>query len=78
MTNAKQNNKVNVTVGGAKFVTVGGAKMQDITLTHTETKAFAYNTKSRVEFLGKFEAVIETRKRISVEKVKRAITELEN
>ena len=79
MTNTKHNNKVNVTVGGAKFQTTidSGAtinvidrdtvnKMQDIKLTRTNTKAFAYNTKSPVEFLGKFEAVIETRKRLSV------------
>ncbi len=79
MTNQKNSNKVNVTVAGAKFkITMDtGAtinvidrdtfnKMQDITLNRTNTKAFAYNTKSPVEFLGKFEAVIETRKRISV------------
>ncbi|CAB4007481.1 PREDICTED: uncharacterized protein K02A2.6-like [Paramuricea clavata] len=79
MTNTKHNNKVNVKVGGAKFQTTidSGAtinvidrdtfnKMQEIKLTRTNTKAFAYNTKSPVEFLGKFEAVIETRKRISV------------
>ena len=79
MTNQKNNNKVNVTVGGAKFkITIDtGAtinvidrdtynKMQDITLNRTNTKAFAYNTTSPVEFLGKFEGVIETRKRISV------------
>ncbi|CAB4022955.1 PREDICTED: uncharacterized protein K02A2.6-like [Paramuricea clavata] len=79
MTNTKLNNKVNVKVGVAKFQTTidSGAtinvidrdtfnKMQDIKLTRTNTKAFAYNTKSPVEFLGKFEAVIETRKRISV------------
>ncbi|CAB4042051.1 Hypothetical predicted protein, partial [Paramuricea clavata] len=66
MTNTKQ---VNVKVGGAKFQTTidSGAtinvidrdtfnKMQDIKLTRTNTKAFAYNTKSPVEFLGKFEA----------------------
>ena len=41
-------------------------KMQDITLNRTNTKAFAYNTTSPVEFLGKFEGVIETRKRISI------------
>ncbi|CAB3996492.1 PREDICTED: uncharacterized protein LOC107336737 [Paramuricea clavata] len=79
MTNTKHNNKVNVKVGGAKFQTTIDSsatinvidhdtfnKMQDIKLTCTNTKAFAYNTKSPVEFLGKFEAVIETRKRISV------------
>ena len=79
MTNGKNNNKVNVTVGGAKFkITIDtGAtinvidrdtfnKMQDVTLNRTNTKAFAYNTKSPVEFIGKFESVIETRKRVSV------------
>ena len=78
MTNQK-NNKVNVTMGGAKFkITIDtGAtinvidrdtfnKMQDVTLNRTNTKAFAYSTKSPVEFLGKFETVIETRKRMTV------------
>ena len=37
--------------------------MQDVTLNRTNTKAFAYNTKSPVE-LRKFESVNETRKRI--------------
>ena len=67
MTNQKNNNKVNVTVGGAKFkITIDtGAtinvidrdtfnKMQDITLNRTNTRAFAYNTKSPVELIGKF------------------------
>ena len=53
----KQDNKVNVTEGGAKFKTTidSGAtidatdhdtfrKMQDITLTSTKTKAFAYDS----------------------------------
>ena len=31
--------------------------MQDITLSRTNTEAFAYNTTSPVEFLGKFEEV---------------------
>ena len=64
-----------MTVGGAKFKTTidSGAtinvidhgtfsKMQNITLTHTKTKAFAYDTTSPVEFVGKFDAVIETKK----------------
>jgi hypothetical protein len=79
MTNTKHNNKVNVTVGSAKFQTTIDSgttinvidhdtfnKMQDIKLTRTNNKAFTYNTKSPVEFLGKFEAVIETQKQISV------------
>ncbi|CAB4036105.1 Retrovirus-related Pol poly from transposon [Paramuricea clavata] len=66
MTNTKHNDKVNVTVGGAKFQTTIGSgatinvidrdtfnKMQDIKLTRTNTKAFAYNTKSPVEFWKK-------------------------
>ena len=40
--------------------------MQNIALTRTKTKAFAYDTTSPVEFVGKFDAVIETKKRISV------------
>ena len=79
LTKSKQGNKVNVTVGGAKFKTTidSGAtinvidhgtfsKMQNIALTRTKTKAFAYDTTSPVEFVGKFDAVIETKKRISV------------
>ena len=66
-------------MGGAKFKTTidSGAtinvidhgtfsKMQNITLTRTKTKAFAYDTTSPVEFVGKFDAVIGTKKRISV------------
>ena len=79
MTDQKNDNKVNVTVGGAKFratIDTGATinvvdrdtfnKMLDIALNRTSTKAFAYDTKSPVQFLSKFEAVIETRKRISV------------
>ena len=78
LTKSKQDNKVNVTVGGAKFKTIDSgatinvidhgtfSKMQNITLTRTKTKAFAYGTTSPVEFVGKFDAVIETKKRISV------------
>ena len=40
------------------------SKMQNITLTRTKTKAFAYDTTSPVEFVGKFDA--ETKLRISV------------
>ena len=76
LTKSKQDNIVNVTVGGAKFKTTtdSGAtinvidhgtfsKMQNITLTRTKTKAFAYDTTSPVEFVGKFDAVIETKKK---------------
>ena len=41
-------------------------KIQGMKLSCTNTKAFAYNTNSPVEFLGKFEAMIETRKRMTV------------
>lgn len=79
MTNQKHNNKVNVQVGGAKFkmtVDTGATinvidrktfdTLQVIKLNRTNTKAFAYNTTTPVNFLGKFDAVIETRKRMSV------------
>ena len=79
MTDQRQNNKVNVTVSGAKFratIDTGATvnvidrdtfnKMQDMALNRNSTKAFADDTKSPVQFLGKFEAVIKTRKRISV------------
>ena len=39
-------------------------KMKDVKLTRTNMKAFAYSKKSPVEFIGKFEALIETKKRI--------------
>ena len=71
----KNNNKVNVTVGGGKIkVTIDTdatinvidhntyRKMHDVTLAHTKTQALAYDTKFPVEFLGKFEAEIETKK----------------
>jgi hypothetical protein len=40
--------------------------MKDVKLTRTNMKAFAYSKKSPVEFVGKFEALIETKKRMSV------------
>ena len=77
--NRENNNKVNVKVGSAKFkitIDTGAStnvfdcktynKIQDMALSCTNTKAFACNTDSPVEFLGKFEAVIETRKRMTV------------
>ena len=51
MTNQKNNNKVNVTVGRATINVIDCDvfnKMQDITLNRTNTKAFAYNTTSPV------------------------------
>ena len=40
--------------------------MKDINLTRTNMKAFAYSKATPVEFIGKFEATIETKKRMSV------------
>ncbi|CAB3984924.1 Hypothetical predicted protein [Paramuricea clavata] len=40
--------------------------MDGVKLKQTNTKAFPYNTTQPVKFLGKFEAVVETRKRLSV------------
>ena len=75
----KSDNKVNVTVGGHKFkiaVDTGATinvidcntfeTMKDINLTRTNMKAFAYSKATPVEFIGKFEATIETKKRMSV------------
>ncbi|CAB3991765.1 PREDICTED: uncharacterized protein LOC107336737 [Paramuricea clavata] len=71
--------KVKVKVGGASFMMTldTGAtinvideqtfsKMDGVKLKQTNTKAFRYNTTQPVKFLGKFEAVVETRKRLSV------------
>ena len=77
MTDQKHNNKVNVTVSKARFrATIDtGATInvidcdtfnRDMAIICTSTRAFAYDTKSPVQFLGKFEAVIATRKRISM------------
>ena len=44
------------------------SKMDRVNLKQTNIKAFAYNATEPVEFQGKFEAVIETRKRIAVAK----------
>ena len=79
VTDAKPDNKVNVTVGGSKFkiaVDTGATinvidygtfeQMKDVKLTRTNMKAYAYSKTSPVEFIGKFEAVIETKKRMSV------------
>ena len=42
------------------------SKMDSVQLKPTNTKAFPYNSAQPVKFLGKFEAVVETRKRLSV------------
>ena len=41
-------------------------KMDGVNLKKTNVKAFAYNAKNPVKFAGKFEAIIETRKCVSV------------
>jgi hypothetical protein len=40
--------------------------MDGVKLKTTNVKAFAYNAQTPVKFLGKFEALIETRKRVAV------------
>ncbi len=73
------NVNVKVTIDGVSFKTMvdTGAsinvideqtfsKFRKVTLQRTNTKAFAYNQSEPVDFLGKFEAVVETRKRMSV------------
>ena len=42
------------------------SKMDGVQLKPTNTKAFLYNSAQPVTFLGKFQAVVETRKRLSV------------
>ena len=67
ITDKKSDNKVNVT--GATINVIDYStfeKMKDVKLTRTNMKAFAYSKKSPVEFIGKFEALIETKKRMSV------------
>ena len=73
------NTKVKVSVGGNSFQTTvdTGAtinvidqktysQMKDVKLRSTNTTAFAYNTTTSVHFMGKFEAVVETRNRTAV------------
>ena len=73
------NVNVKVTIDGVSFKTMvdTGAsinvidkqtfsKFRKVTLQRTNTKAFAYNQSEPVDFLGKFEAVVATRKRMSV------------
>ena len=42
------------------------AKLPEIELENTKTRAFAYDTSKPVKYIGKFDAVIETRKRYAV------------
>ena len=79
VTRNKADNKVKVTVGGRKFkiaVDTGATinvidyntfeEMKDVKLTCTNMKAYAYSKTAPVEFVGKFDATIETKKRMSV------------
>ena len=71
--------QINVTVCGQSFkivVDTGAtinaidqntiSKMRDVKLQSTQTKAFAYDCTKPVEFTGKFDATIETKKRITL------------
>ena len=40
--------------------------MVDVTLARTKTKAFPYNTSQPVHFAGKFQALVQTKKRYTV------------
>ena len=40
--------------------------MSDVALAHTKTKAFAYNSSQPVHFVGKFQALVQTKKRYTV------------
>ena len=42
------------------------SNMSDVALAHTKTKAFAYNSLPPVHFLGKFQALVQTKKRYTV------------
>ena len=42
------------------------SKMVDVTLARTTTKAFPYNTSQPVHFVGKFQALVQTKKRSTV------------
>ena len=79
VTTTKLDNKLNVTVSGNKFkiavdtgVTINVIdyntfeQMKDLKLSHTKTKAFAYSKTTPMESLGKFQAIKETMKRMSV------------
>ena len=75
----KSSPKVNVKMLGHKFqVTIDtGAtinvidrktlqKLENVTLRNTNTQAYAYSNKTPVDFLGKFETIIETKRRYTV------------
>ena len=42
------------------------SQMRNVKLQNTKTKAFAYDSKTPVEFAGKFDATLETKKRITI------------
>ena len=65
--------KVKVKVCGASFMptmdiraTINVIEIDSVQLKSINTKAFPYNSAQPVKFLGKFDTVIETRKRLSV------------
>ena len=75
----KNNLLVNVTVCGHMFKTMVDtgatinvidqntyAKIKSSELTHTKINAFAYNSSEPAKFLGEFDAVVETKKRVAI------------
>ena len=42
------------------------SNLSDVALAHTNTKAFAYNSSQPVHFIGKFQALVQTKKRYTV------------
>ena len=71
--------KVNITVCGYQFKTTldtGAsvnlmdqstfAKLHNVQLSKTKIKAFPYDSREPVEFIGKFDATVETKRRIAV------------
>ena len=74
----KNNANVKVTVNSVSFTTMADtgasvnvmdeqtfSKFREVTLKSTKSKAFAYNQLEPVNFLGKFESVVKTRKRMT-------------
>ena len=75
----KSSPKVNVKMLGHKFqmtIDMGATinvidrktfrKLENMTLRNTNTQAYAYSNKTPVDFLGKFETIIETKRRYTV------------
>ena len=42
------------------------SNISDVTVAHTETRAFACNSSQSVQFIGKFQALVRTKKRYTV------------